>query len=218
MKHRYHRTASTMTSGGNRNPANADGGGDHGRARADFTDQVSLDLANAQRNGALRGAQWRRQPRLRAHARAPARPRFRGTRPSRAREALSRARGETAVGRCNDLTGAGHGGVMSRDHASAEERFRCLVGSGSLATRYGRTASALGAVRPVSGRSRDGVVCVGATLGDRTWPPDIGQRGRPVGGFRGCATTDRRTRGCRHVERRPSAPDRSRRSRGRPLG
>jgi hypothetical protein len=34
-----------MTSGGNRNPANADTGGDHARARADFTDQVSLDLA-----------------------------------------------------------------------------------------------------------------------------------------------------------------------------
>jgi len=55
MKRRYHRTASMMMSGGNRNPANADTGGDHARVRADFTDQVSLDLANAQRNGAL----WR---------------------------------------------------------------------------------------------------------------------------------------------------------------
>src|SRR3981081_655209 len=41
-----------MTAGGNRNPANADTGGDHARVRADFTDQVSLDLAHAQRNGA----------------------------------------------------------------------------------------------------------------------------------------------------------------------
>jgi hypothetical protein len=39
--------ASTMTSGAYRNPANADTGGDHARVRADFTDQVSLDLANA---------------------------------------------------------------------------------------------------------------------------------------------------------------------------
>src|ERR1700716_3310779 len=44
-----------MTSGGYRNPANADTGGDHARVRADFTDQVSLDLANAQRNGAKLG-------------------------------------------------------------------------------------------------------------------------------------------------------------------
>jgi predicted DNA-binding transcriptional regulator YafY len=38
------------------------------------------------------------------HERAPAGARLRGTRPSGAREALSRAGGETAVGRCNDLT------------------------------------------------------------------------------------------------------------------
>ena len=42
-----------MTSGGNRNPANADFAGSHGSGRVDdFTVQVCLDLANAQRNGA----------------------------------------------------------------------------------------------------------------------------------------------------------------------
>jgi hypothetical protein len=42
-----------MTSGGNRNPANADFGGNHGRGPVDyFTAQVCLDLANAQRNRA----------------------------------------------------------------------------------------------------------------------------------------------------------------------
>jgi WYL domain len=75
------------------------------------------------RERALRGAQWRRQPRLRAHARTPAGARLRRTRRSGSRKALSRAGGETAVGRCNDLTGAGHGAVMSRDHAGAEERL-----------------------------------------------------------------------------------------------
>src|SRR5258708_464598 len=43
-----------MMSGGNRNPANADFAGSHGSGRVDdFTVQVCLDLANAQRNGAV---------------------------------------------------------------------------------------------------------------------------------------------------------------------
>jgi hypothetical protein len=42
-----------ITSGGNRNQANADFGGKHGCGRIDsFTDQACVDLANAQRNGA----------------------------------------------------------------------------------------------------------------------------------------------------------------------
>src|SRR5258706_11337246 len=46
-----------MISGGNRNPANADFAGSHGSGRVDdFTAQVCLDLANAQRNGALLAA------------------------------------------------------------------------------------------------------------------------------------------------------------------
>jgi hypothetical protein len=53
MKRRYQRTATTITSGGNRNPADADFGGSHGRKRVDdFTAQVCLDHANSQRNGA----------------------------------------------------------------------------------------------------------------------------------------------------------------------
>jgi hypothetical protein len=44
-----------MTSAGNRYPVNADFGGSQGRGRVDnFTGQVCLDLANAQRNGAHR--------------------------------------------------------------------------------------------------------------------------------------------------------------------
>jgi hypothetical protein len=34
LNRRYQRTATTITSGGNRNPANADFGGDHGQGRA----------------------------------------------------------------------------------------------------------------------------------------------------------------------------------------
>ncbi len=42
-----------MMSGGNRNPANADAGWDQGEGQdRGFTDQVFLDLANSQRNGA----------------------------------------------------------------------------------------------------------------------------------------------------------------------
>ena len=42
-----------MMSGGNRNPANADAGSDQGEGQdRGFTDQVFLDLANSQRNGA----------------------------------------------------------------------------------------------------------------------------------------------------------------------
>jgi RHS repeat-associated protein len=53
LNRRYQRTATTITSGENRNPANADFGGWHGRGRFnDFTAQVCLDLANAQRNRA----------------------------------------------------------------------------------------------------------------------------------------------------------------------
>jgi hypothetical protein len=48
---RYQRTATTITSGGNRNPANADFGGSHERERGEnFTAQVCPDHANAQRN------------------------------------------------------------------------------------------------------------------------------------------------------------------------
>ena len=72
---------------------------------------ASAAVVRAARERALRGAQWRRQPRLRAHAHAPAGARLRGARPSGAREALSRAGGETAVGRWRDPTGAGHGGA-----------------------------------------------------------------------------------------------------------
>jgi biotin operon repressor len=61
------------------------------------------------RERALRSAKWRRQPRLRAHARAPAWARVRGARPSRAQDAMSRPGEQIAVGRCNDLTDAGHG-------------------------------------------------------------------------------------------------------------
>jgi hypothetical protein len=51
---RYQRMATTITSGGNRNPANADVGGDHVRERVDdFTAQVCLDHANSQRNRAV---------------------------------------------------------------------------------------------------------------------------------------------------------------------
>jgi hypothetical protein len=52
---RYRRTATTITSVGNRNPANVDVGGNHGRERVDdFTAQACLDLAaNAQCNGTL---------------------------------------------------------------------------------------------------------------------------------------------------------------------
>jgi hypothetical protein len=54
LNRRYQRTATTITSAGNRNPANPDVGGSHGRERVnDFTAQVCLDLANAQRNGAI---------------------------------------------------------------------------------------------------------------------------------------------------------------------
>jgi hypothetical protein len=46
-------TATTITSGGNRNPANADFGGSQERGRFDsFTGQACLDLANDQRNRA----------------------------------------------------------------------------------------------------------------------------------------------------------------------
>ncbi len=52
LNRRYQRTASTISSGGNRNPANADVGGRHGRERVnDLTAQACLDHANAQRNG-----------------------------------------------------------------------------------------------------------------------------------------------------------------------
>jgi hypothetical protein len=57
LNRRYQRTATTITSGGNRNPANADFGGNHGRGRPDdFTAQACLDHANAQRNGAAPAA------------------------------------------------------------------------------------------------------------------------------------------------------------------
>jgi hypothetical protein len=53
LNRRYQRTATTITSGGNRKPANADFGGSHGRGRIGaFTAQVCLNLANAQRNEA----------------------------------------------------------------------------------------------------------------------------------------------------------------------
>ncbi|MFI6259399.1 hypothetical protein ACIBCL_25295 [Micromonospora zamorensis] len=59
MNRRYQRTASTITSGGNRNPTNADDGGDQDRARddnltgpADHTGQARVDHAFAQRNRA----------------------------------------------------------------------------------------------------------------------------------------------------------------------
>ncbi|SIM50007.1 hypothetical protein [Micromonospora cremea] len=56
MNRRYHRTATTITSGGNRNPENADFGGSHGSGRVDgFTAQACLALANAQRNSARDG-------------------------------------------------------------------------------------------------------------------------------------------------------------------
>jgi hypothetical protein len=52
LKRRYHRTATTITSGGNRYPANADFGGGKRRARSDsFTGQACLEHADAQRNG-----------------------------------------------------------------------------------------------------------------------------------------------------------------------
>jgi hypothetical protein len=55
LNRRYQRTATTITSGGNRNPANADFGGNQGRGRVDsFTGQGCLDLANAQCNSAVR--------------------------------------------------------------------------------------------------------------------------------------------------------------------
>jgi hypothetical protein len=55
LNRRYQRTATTITSDGNRNPANADFGGSPGRGRFDdFTAQACLDLANAQRNGPFR--------------------------------------------------------------------------------------------------------------------------------------------------------------------
>ncbi|GAB4060618.1 hypothetical protein GCM10028775_77060 [Catellatospora paridis] len=51
MNRRYQRTATTITSGGNRNPANAVFAGDNGRERADdFTARVCPDHAEAQRN------------------------------------------------------------------------------------------------------------------------------------------------------------------------
>ena len=43
-----------MTSGGNRNPANADTGGDQERQRVDLIDQACLDHAIDQRNSACR--------------------------------------------------------------------------------------------------------------------------------------------------------------------
>jgi hypothetical protein len=43
-----------MTSGGNRNPANADTGGDQERLLADLIDQACLDHANDQRNRPIR--------------------------------------------------------------------------------------------------------------------------------------------------------------------
>ena len=43
-----------MTSGENRNPANAERGGDQGRHVTDLIDEACLDHANGQRNGALR--------------------------------------------------------------------------------------------------------------------------------------------------------------------
>jgi hypothetical protein len=53
LNRRYQRTATTITSAGNRNPANADFGGNQGRGRLDdFTAQACLDHANAQRNSA----------------------------------------------------------------------------------------------------------------------------------------------------------------------
>lgn len=53
LNRRYQRTATTISSGGNRNPANADVGGSDGRERVnDLTAQACLDHANAQRNGA----------------------------------------------------------------------------------------------------------------------------------------------------------------------
>jgi hypothetical protein len=59
LNRRYQRTATTITSGGNRNPVNADFGGSQGRGRFDsFTAQVCLDLANAQRNRALNSGLW----------------------------------------------------------------------------------------------------------------------------------------------------------------
>jgi AraC-like DNA-binding protein len=54
LNRRYQRTATTITSAGNRNPANADFGGNQGRGRLDdFTAQACLDHANAQRNSAI---------------------------------------------------------------------------------------------------------------------------------------------------------------------
>jgi len=45
---RYQRTATTITSAGNLNPANADLGGSQKRGRVDsFTDQACRDLASA---------------------------------------------------------------------------------------------------------------------------------------------------------------------------
>ncbi|MEV0810896.1 Scr1 family TA system antitoxin-like transcriptional regulator [Micromonospora sp. NPDC050200] len=53
MNRRYQRTATTITSGGKRNPANADLGGSHETGPVDaFTAQACLDPGNAQRNGA----------------------------------------------------------------------------------------------------------------------------------------------------------------------
>jgi hypothetical protein len=46
LKRRYQRTATTITSAGNRNPANADRGGSARRGRVDsFTTQACIDLA-----------------------------------------------------------------------------------------------------------------------------------------------------------------------------
>ncbi|GAA4578928.1 hypothetical protein GCM10023176_55770 [Micromonospora coerulea] len=64
MKRGYQRTARTIASGGNRNPANVDFGGIQGRERVDgFTAQACLDPANAQCNGALvrAGARFERR-------------------------------------------------------------------------------------------------------------------------------------------------------------
>jgi hypothetical protein len=51
----YHRTATTITSAGNRNPVNAERGRDQGRERAaDVTDQLCLTIGSANATVSLR--------------------------------------------------------------------------------------------------------------------------------------------------------------------
>jgi hypothetical protein len=50
---RYQRIATTMTSGGNRNPANADTVGDQPERAADLIDEACLDHLTDERNSAV---------------------------------------------------------------------------------------------------------------------------------------------------------------------